>query len=82
MALAAGLDTLRAKGLQIMPRPDLNGITRRLARRGCYSRSRDFATRKDDLVCLSMGAIADCVSIPDLLRAYWRSPVPWVICAG
>ena len=41
--------------------------------------SRDFATRKDDLVCLSMGAIADCVWIPDLLRAYWRSPVPWVI---
>jgi glycosyltransferase involved in cell wall biosynthesis len=79
MAKATLLQPLRENGLQIVARSELNGVARRLARCSLFSRFNGFAKGRDDLICLSMGALADCVWIPDLLRCYWRSSVPWVV---
>lgn len=79
MAQAAELDRIKSLGGRVVARPDLNGLTRRMARRNLYSRFGSFNGQRDDIVILSMGAIADCVWIPDLLRCYWASVVPWVV---
>ncbi len=79
MANSAESLDLRSQGGQITARPDLNGLTRRLASRGLYSRFGDLRGKKDDVICLSMGAVGDCLWIPDLLRCYWESEIPWVV---
>jgi glycosyltransferase involved in cell wall biosynthesis len=79
MAKGAELGKFKSLGGRVIARPDLHGFTRRMARRGLYSRFGDFQGRRDDVVILSMGAIADCLWISDLLRCYWKSAVPWVV---
>ncbi len=79
MARVGELSKIRSLGGRVMARPELNGMTRRMARRGLYRRFRRFLGRQDDVVLLSMGAIADCVWIPDLLQCYAKSTVPWVV---
>jgi glycosyltransferase involved in cell wall biosynthesis len=79
MAQAVELTKIKTHGGRVGARPEFNGLTRRMARRGLYSRFGDFRGSQDDVVVLSMGAIADCVWIPDLLRCFWKSAVPWVI---
>lgn len=79
MANSRELDQLRSQGAQVFGRSAFNGFTRRLAQRGFYSRFENFVRQGNDLICLSMGAIADCVWMPDLLRSYWGSSIPWII---
>jgi glycosyltransferase involved in cell wall biosynthesis len=79
MSNADELTKLKASGCQVISRPDLNPITRRLAEKGMYSRfSRQHGTN-DDIVILSMGAVADCVWIPDLLNYYNKCSAPCVV---
>ncbi|NET31561.1 MAG: glycosyltransferase family 4 protein [Cyanothece sp. SIO1E1] len=70
---------LKSQGAKVEARLALNGITRRLAAKGLYSRQGLKEYSGEDVICLSMGAIADCVWIPDLLRAFRSSQVPWIV---
>jgi glycosyltransferase involved in cell wall biosynthesis len=79
MAQSPELDHFKSLGGKVVGRAELSGITRRMAKRNLHSRFSDFANSNDDMIVLSMGAIADCVWIPDLLQCYWKSKVPWVI---
>src|ERR1051325_6776022 len=61
MGQAIELAKIKSQGGRVINRPDLGGVTRRMARRGFYSRFGDVQKAQDDVVVLSMGAIADCV---------------------
>ena len=69
---------LKAKGATSTPRPDFSPISRRLANRRFYSRYRRFFAQKLDVLCISMGGIADCVWMPDLLSALHQSYIPYI----
>jgi len=79
MAHSNELEHLKSLGGFVKGRADLTGITRRMAQRNLYSRFSDSLTKNEDIVVLSMGGVADCLWIPDLLSSYWESKVPWVI---
>ena len=79
MAQATQLHSLTTLGAKIFPRCDLNTFTRRMAQKGLYSRFWNFSHSKDNVTILSMGAIADCIWMPDLLNFYWKSHIPWIV---
>lgn len=73
------LKLLRDAGAQIVPRKELNGVTRRLANKGLHSRFRAFLKRDLDVLFLTMGGVADCLWIPDLLLALKSVSIPMVL---
>jgi glycosyltransferase involved in cell wall biosynthesis len=79
MAGAAQLGKVKSLGGVITPRQDLSFVTRQMAQRGAFSRFRDLVNLKDEVIVLSMGALADCLWIPDLLRTYERSQAAWMV---
>jgi len=79
IARSTQLDALRLAGLVTIPREELNAITRRLAERNLFCRFKRFFATRHDVILLSMGGIADCVWIPDLLAWIRRSSTPLVI---
>lgn len=79
MAPAPELKKFKSLGGKVIARPNLNGVTRRMARRGMYFRFADFERNRDDVVLMSMGGIADCVWIPDLLKGILRMKTPLVV---
>ena len=79
IAASTQVQRLCAAGLKVCARPNLNRLTRRLASRGIYSRFREFFEHEPDIVFLSLGGVADCVWMPDLLRAVRKTKVPMVI---
>lgn len=70
---------LKAKGTISYSRPSLSALTRRLANRNLYSRYQSFFAQHLDVLCLSMGGIADCVWMPDLLQAINRTNIPYIV---
>ena len=60
-------------------RMDVGLITRRLIGKGLSSRYRKFFAEGLDVLCISMGGIADCIWSPDLLRELEKSLVPYVV---
>jgi len=79
IAGSAQLEPVRRMGLVITARRELSCITRRLAERNLFSRFKRFFATHPDVILLSMGGIADCVWIPDLLAGIHRSSTPFVI---
>ncbi|MFC7338100.1 glycosyltransferase [Haloferula chungangensis] len=70
---------LQEKGVRILPRKELNGMTRRLATRAMFSRFSKIFSQKHDVILVSMGGIADCRWIPDLLEEFTRTQIPYVV---
>jgi glycosyltransferase involved in cell wall biosynthesis len=79
IARSGQVNQLRAHGVQIFARKELNGVTRRLARRRLYSRFSRFFRKHHDVIFLSMGGAGDCFWIPDLLESLRNSKIPLVI---
>lgn len=71
--------TLKTKGAVSYSRLDLSSFTRRLANRHWYSRYRSFFAQDLDVLCLSMGGIADCIWMPDLLGSLYHTDIPYIV---
>jgi glycosyltransferase involved in cell wall biosynthesis len=70
---------LRQSGAMVFPRQGLNAVTRRLSERRLYSRFKQFFAGGHDVIFLSMGGVADCIWIPDLLCCLKQTTVPVVV---
>lgn len=70
---------LAQRGCKFIPRPELNTLTRRLAVKGLFSRYSKFFSHPFDVVCLSMGGIADCYWQPDLREGLRKAHIPYMI---
>jgi len=66
---SAQVRDLREHGLEVLAIPELNRVTRRMAQRGMYSRYSKVFNANLDIIFISMGGVADCFWIPDLLNA-------------
>lgn len=71
--------SMRRRGASVFSRADLGPMKRRLATRGLWSRFRGFFNQNLDAVCVSMGGIADCIWIPDLMNSLQASGTPYVV---
>ncbi|NEQ86309.1 MAG: glycosyltransferase family 4 protein [Moorea sp. SIO2I5] len=69
---------LKREGAKIYVRSELNGITRRLAEGGLYSRFKAFMSLPHDVIFVSTGGIADCAWMPDLKRILVHTKIPLV----
>lgn len=79
IARSEHVNKLQAKGALSYARQDLSALTRRLANRHWYSRYQAFFAQEIDVLCLSMGGIADCIWMPDLLESIYHTNVPYLV---
>lgn len=79
VACHSELQPLIEAGCVVQVRAGLNGLTRRLAAKGIWSRFSLSSIDSMDANFLSMGCISDLRWTPDLMRAYFASKCPWII---
>lgn len=79
IAASDQVSVLTARGAVAYSRPEFTALTRRLSTRKLYSRYRVFFAQRLDVICLSMGGIADCLWMPDLLEALYRANLPYLV---
>ena len=70
---------LKKEVVKVFSREDLNAITRRLVLKQLYSRFGAFFKNKPDVLCISMGGIADFYWLPDLVKDLSKYKVPYVV---